>query len=227
MSFRHLTSSSPEHADRRLGAGLLVLLLAAVVAIALWQSTDSNSDSGSGRGGRSSRQPDSRVEARQLESFALLRTSPEGLPSLVVKSLGPPVHGMRWDLAQRLPLHLQGSFWLVPGKGYLCLVAQWEKPTAGRFCAETRYVLAHGLAGVFVHAPGAPWFGTPGKRLIVGVAPDDATKVVVYDHGSTSSTPVGPDGVFRLSDSIARPPRQIAAILRTREQKIGHRAASR
>lgn len=215
MSFRHLTSSNSEHADRRLGAGLLVpmlVLLAAVVAIALWQSSDSSS--GSGQGGTRPRQPHSQIEARQRESFALLRTPPEGLPPLVVKSLGPPVHGMRWDLAQQLPLHLQGSFWLVPGKGYLCLVARWEKPTAGRFCAETGYVLAHGLAGVFVKAPGAPWFGTPGKRLIVGVAPDTASKVIVYDRGAPSSTPVDPNGVFRLSDSIPSPPRQIAAIPR-------------
>jgi hypothetical protein len=193
---------------------LALLATGAVIALAQSSGSDSSSQADS-RPAKGSRQPlAGQVEARQLASYALLRTPPEGLPAAAGRSLGRPVHGMRWDLAQRLPLRLRGKFWLVPGHGYLCLVAQWEASTAGRFCAETGYVLAHGLAGVFVKAPGAPWFGTPGKRLIVGIAPDRAAKLRVYDRGTTSSAPVNAAGVFKLSDFIADPPREMAAIPR-------------
>jgi hypothetical protein len=149
------------------------------------------------------------VEARELTSFALLRTPPEGLPGAVRRSLRGTAHQMRWHLAQRLPTQLRSPFWLVPGPGVVCLV-QWERPVAASFCPTVQAALEHGVAGVFIRVPSAPWFGTPGRRLIVGVAPERARQIFVYTSGSVRAVPVRAEGVFMLSDSIAAPPDLLA-----------------
>lgn len=190
---------------RRFAGLALIAVVGLVLIIAPWSGTADRQ--GSGTEPRGARDP--LVEARQLKSFALLRTLPEGLPKAVRRSLGPSAHGMRWQLAQRLPTQLRSPVWLVPGAGVICLVL-WERRVAASFCPTAQAALQHGVAGVFIRVPSAPWFGTPGRRLVIGVAPDRASEILIHTHGSVRSVPVSGEGVFALSDSIAAPPDLLA-----------------
>jgi hypothetical protein len=144
-----------------------------------------------------------RVEHRQLANFALLRTRPEGLPARTQRILGTPTFGLNWRLAQRIPVALPGAYWLVPGNGYLCVVAQ-EGMGVGTTCAPTSEAVEHGIASITVTPPG-PASHIPPSRLIVGVAPDGAREVLVHTHGAIATVPVV-DEVFVLRDSVAAPP---------------------
>jgi hypothetical protein len=198
-AIRHLAEHS--RADRRLGAGLLVLVLLSLGFLSCGSEQ-----------GPTDRVPSAlaheSVDQRQLAGFELFRTRPEGLPSEVRKFLTKPGYPMQWGMAQLLPVRLKGKFWLVPGAGHLCLVVENE-PIAGRFCATTKNVLKHGVSAVFLRAPGTPWFGTPGRRLIVGVAPEGVRDVLILTDGKKGHAWVRSHGIFTLSDSVNDPPREI------------------
>jgi hypothetical protein len=71
---------------------------------------------------------------------------------------------------------------------------------------------AHGLAAVFLRTPGSPWLGTPGSRLIVGIAPANARGVVASTHGRRGFMPVRADGVFTRADAEDDPPDQTTVV---------------
>lgn len=144
-----------------------------------------------------------RVEHRQLAHFALLRRRPEGLPARTQRILRTPTFGLSWKLAQRIPVTLPGAYWLVPGDGYLCVVAQ-ESMGVGTTCAPTAEAVQHGIASITI-TPLRPAPGIRPSRLIVGVAPDGAREVLVHTHGAVATVPVV-DEVFVLRDSVAAPP---------------------
>jgi hypothetical protein len=146
-----------------------------------------------------------RLERRQFANFALFRTRPEGLPASVRRILGTPIAGMNWGLAQRMPVPAPGSYWLVPGAGYLCIVDRTPASAGiGTVCATTGQALTRGLATIAIPRRTAI---TPGgtSRLIVGVAPDRARDVDVHTRHVVVSAPVV-NGLFVRRDAVAAPP---------------------
>jgi hypothetical protein len=150
-------------------------------------------------------------ERQQLSNFALLRTRPEGLPLGVRRVLRAPVFGLNWKLAQRIPSTLRGTYWLVPGNGYLCVIAQGSmgSPETGTTCAPTSQAVENGVADVTI-ARAAPGSRVRPGRLIVGVAPNGARQVVFHTRGTVEAAPVV-DDVFVLRDAIAAPPDSFTA----------------
>lgn len=154
--------------------------------------------------------PVTRAAPAQRERFALLRTRPEGLPAHVRGILRTPIMGMNWALAQRLPVRLPGAYWLVPGRGHLCIVDQGSlgNPGVGTACTPTAEALVHGIASVTVAMPrDAAHVGQ--ARLIVGVVPDGVRRVRVTTRGQVASAAVT-GTLFVLRDALAAPPDQIA-----------------
>jgi hypothetical protein len=144
--------------------------------------------------------------------FAALRTAPVPLPRDVAKTLGPAGHGVDWNRAHRLSLPVKARFWAARGQGYLCIAVLTPGGTTGRFCASDATARAHGLAAVFLRIPGAPWFDTPGSRLIVGIAPENARGVVASTHGHRRFMPIRADGIFIRADTERDPPDQTTVV---------------
>lgn len=140
----------------------------------------------------------------QRENFALLRTRPEGLPVHLRDLVRTRDAAFNPALAQRIPVLLPGSWWLVPDGSQLCLVSEVPGTTgAGTVCGSTREALKEGIATISF----APAERTPAvapTRLVVGVAPDDAREALVHTHGSVAAVPVV-GGVFVLRDSARAP----------------------
>lgn len=145
----------------------------------------------------------SNAQPRQLAAFALLRTPPEGLPTATQRILRRPIFGINWKLAQRIPVKSEGTYWLAPGDGHLCVISQGVMggPGVGTTCATTSQAIAHGIADTSITLPGA----AHRTRLIVGMAPDGAREALVHTHGAIAATPVH-DEVFVLRDPTLAPP---------------------
>jgi hypothetical protein len=155
----------------------------------------------------------SHLARSQSAHFALLRTRPEGLPAQTRRILRTPIVGMNYDLAQRIPAPAPGTYWLVPGVGYLCVVSQVpQTPGVGTVCAKTAQALKDGVATTSIpRGPeGAP---LPGARLIVGVAPDGARAVVASTRGAVARIPVT-NGLFFRRDAAAAPPDRLTVTRR-------------
>lgn len=144
--------------------------------------------------------------------FAALRTAPVPLPREVVRTMGPAAHGVDWNRAHRLPIPVKGRFWAARGQGYLCIAVLTPGGTTGRFCAPNATARAHGLAAIFLRTPRAPWFNTPGSRLIVGIAPKNARGVVADTNGHRSFMPIRTGGIFIRSDAERDPPDQTTVV---------------
>jgi hypothetical protein len=147
------------------------------------------------------------VQPRQLAAFPLLRTPPEGLPIATQRILRKHAFGINWNLARRIPVKLEASYWLVPGNGYLCVISQgvMHGRGVGTTCAQTAEAVAHGIADISIALPGT----AHRTRLIVGVAPIRAHDVLVHTRGKVSVAVVH-QGVFVLRDSILSPPDTMA-----------------
>jgi hypothetical protein len=181
-------------------AGLLgIAVLALIVAVGLSTRSDGEPDSVPQR-------------SRSETGFAALRTAPVPLPPEVVKTMGPATHGVDWNRAHRLPVPIKARFWAARGQGYVCIAVLTPDGTTGRFCTTNATARAHGLAAVFLRIPGAPWFGTPGKRLIVGIAPEHARGVVASTNGQRSFMPVRAGGIFIRADAGRDPPDQTTIV---------------
>lgn len=107
-------------------------------------------------------------------------------------------------MTQRIPVLVPGSYWLVPGIGYLCIVSQVPRtPGVGTVCARTQQVIQQGFATVSFTPAERGAAGVP-SRLLVGIAPDNAREALVHTHGSVATVPVVND-VFVLRDSVQAP----------------------
>lgn len=143
-----------------------------------------------------------RIGTNERKRFTLLRGKPEPLPLYVRRILRRPSFGVNWDLAHRLPLSLRRSFWLVPGRGHLCLVHTETIHEVADACATTGVALKHGIVAVSLRDPGAV---RPAQRLIVGVAPDGASEAVVHTGRVASNVAITRHLVV-LRDSLSQPP---------------------
>jgi hypothetical protein len=105
------------------------------------------------------------VERRQLSDFSLLRTTPEGLPARMRHALRAPAFGSNWNMAQRVPVKLTGTYWIVPGRGHLCIVS-WRSmgnPAIGTTCATTLHAIENGIADVTVVRAATALHVLPGR----------------------------------------------------------------
>jgi hypothetical protein len=206
------------NAGRRLGAGLLFLAVAA--GVVLWQigAFDRNSRQGDSTVGSTAlpearEQPSpmiTRVARRQFESFAVLRTRPEGLPPSVTRALRAPIYGMNWTLAQKLPVDAVGvRLWAVPGHDAICILGQEKRAAVIATCATTHHAVREGVATVLLRAPGRPESGrAPSRRLVAGLAPDHARTMRIYTRQSIATAHVF-DGTFTLEDASMDSPDRI------------------
>jgi hypothetical protein len=144
----------------------------------------------------------SRVQPPQLSAFALLRKPAEGLPPATQRFFRKPVFGGNWNLARRIPAKAEGTYWLVPGYGHLCLISQgvMGNISVSATCEKTAEATTHGIAAISMTPPGAPH----PARLIVGVAPDGTREALVHTRGVVATVPVR-DGTFVLRDSTLAP----------------------
>jgi len=149
------------------------------------------------------------VERSQRIHFALLRGLPEPLPPSIRRVLRKPTYGMNWELAQRLPLSLRGSFWLIPGRHVLCVLHAETLHEASSACAPTKIALAHGVVAALLQEASAV---TPVERLIVGVVPDGATEAAVHTGRITSRVAIT-HHLFVLRDSMKEPPEVVSLTL--------------
>jgi hypothetical protein len=148
------------------------------------------------------RESDGRLPHVLSDSFALLRTPPDGIPPRVKQALSDPIPGMSWSLARRVPVSATSAYWLVPGVENLCVVATIPKsPTIGSVCASTGEALRHGIANTSLDP-------TSGRRIIVGVVPKGTRAVIVRSGNLTTSVRVR-HGHFVLRDSVSLPPDQM------------------
>jgi hypothetical protein len=153
----------------------------------------------------------SHLQDMQRKEFAIFRTMPEGLPPFVTHILRQPIYGLNWSLSQRIPLKKLAAIWAVPGNGFICLVSSQtqERQLVGVTCNATKQIVKRSLFTAFL----APSSQHPASahRLIVGIAPDLASKVLAQTGINTVSIPVS-HNVFVRSDEAARPPDQIAVV---------------
>lgn len=144
----------------------------------------------------------SRVQPPLLSAFALLRTRPEGLPPATQRFLRRPVFGSNWNLARRIPVKAEGTYWLVPGNRHLCLIwgGVMGGPGVGATCVKTAQAIVHGIAASSITPPDAPH----PARLIVGIAPDGTREALVHTRDVIAAVPVR-GAVFVLRDSTLAP----------------------
>ncbi len=190
--------------SRHLGLVLAALMAAIVLAScgASGQTTPGTDAGGSQAGQGPAAAGGEEISPLLPTHFALLRAPAEGLPAEVERALRPPVQGMAWNLARRVPVSAPGRYWLVPGDRYLCLVDVLPgSPTIGTVCATVGQALHHGIVNTSVDP-------TTKRRTMVGVVPNGTRSVVVRTGGSDAPAPVR-DGYFVVSDSIVKPPTEV------------------
>jgi hypothetical protein len=148
------------------------------------------------------------TEAQQLTAFAALRSSPEGMPADLRKILRHPVFGVNFALAQRLPVPLRHRYWVIPGRGTICLIARTAKGMAAELtCSSTAQILQEGLVATTLAQPLRS--RAPAPRLIIGMAPDGENKALIRTGKETVTAEID-KGVFVMRDRAADPPDSIS-----------------
>lgn len=206
------------HLGRRFGAALGVLACGIAISQVLNGEGSSGAHHAEARPSHHGPPTDSIVPViehasnRQVSTFSVFRSLPEGLPPSVTKALRVPLYGLNWALAQRIRSTAQGRFWAVPGRGVICIVGQENPISASANCATTRHAMAHGIAAVLLREPRKRGLGTPrGYRLLVGITPDGTRAMQVYtNHSPITAGVIG--GVFTHQDRIMDPPERMVPL---------------
>jgi hypothetical protein len=148
----------------------------------------------------SDRHANSRVPPMLVSNFTLFRSPANGVPESVWQPIHQSIPGMLWAQSRRIPVSSSDAYWLVPGRRHLCIISlSRASSTIGTVCSGIRQAIHHGIADTSLGM-------RPPKRLIVGVAPDRARRVVVLSAGSSFSVRVHRLGVFTRSDSVPKGP---------------------
>jgi hypothetical protein len=143
-----------------------------------------------------------RVSRRVRARFSVLRTREEGLPRGITKLLRRPTHGLNWQLAQVLPSTDGIPFWVVPGRGVMCLVGQEDANSVTTVCTRSRDALRQGLSVALLRPDRQ---GRPAHRLIVGLAPDGTRTIRIFTRDETTAAQVF-NGFFVARDGVMDPP---------------------
>jgi hypothetical protein len=123
------------------------------------------------------------VPARQLRAFSILRAPPETPPLndrlAMEKTVEGRGFGLMFELAHRVPTLLGEYTWIVPGDGYICIMA--NRPIVAG-CNTTLETIQRGMAVVAIHPP-LPHHSAK-RYVLYGIAPDGVHTVVVKpEHG--------------------------------------------
>jgi hypothetical protein len=145
---------------------------------------------------------------RLTVGLPLLGTAPEGLPADVEAILREPTYGLNWDLAQRIPTRAPGGFWAVPGRDVVCVLSRQSSEAVASNCARAGHAIAHGIAAILISDGRTPSLGEGGRRLLVGIAPAEATTMRVYTDGDLRVVKVS-NGAFTLRDESDDPPQNM------------------
>lgn len=198
--------------SRRIVAGCLLLLLLGTVAYGAMRSDDPPTAAAFpeeiGTVGKETSWPSRGwLGAR---SFSILRNAPSGIPVAIRRRVRRPSHGERWSQARRIPTHVQGVFWLIPGPSHLCLLAR-ARGALGQVCAAWRRAIRSGVSLVIL-APHPRMHAEDASRFMIGVAPDFARAACVYERQAVTRIPVNKKGVFVLTDGSNLPPTLVRPI---------------
>lgn len=209
----------------RFGVGLLAFWL---IALGLWwmfrdgapeQVARHLSSASEARSAREQSQSQSappvigQLEDRQRANFEVFRTPPEPLPWSMRRAIGHPIHGIDWDLAQRLPIRQPARAWAVPGNRSICILTlqvRRGRGAVGATCDSAEGTLQHGLAATLLTERGTGPLQRV-SRAIVGIAPNRAHEVVAEALGSTVRIAVV-DGAFVRRDAVPFPPDRLRLI---------------
>lgn len=104
------------------------------------------------------------------------------------------------------------SVWAVPGNRYICLLSLQGHRGVGVTCDRTSNVLHHGLATTLLDEQGQGIFVT-GRRVIVGIAPDQTRDVIAEGPESAVEIPVVGGG-FTWRDRSTYPPERLKLMKR-------------
>ena len=192
--------------SRRTRAGSLVALLLALGVASCGSGASTGVDAGTSRttGMPPAVRMIQQASRLQRKRFALLRTRPEGLPAHLRDLVHTREASFNPVLAQRVPVLLPGSYWLVPEHRQLCVVSEVPgTPGAATVCGSTHQAIAEGIVTISFAPAERASAGAP-TRLVVGVVPDGTREARVHTHGSIAAVPVV-RGVFVLRDAVRAP----------------------
>ena len=122
------------------------------------------------------------VEPAQRTAFTILRAKPNRPPDDLARRVERVVEGrgfgLQTSLARKVRTQLGDDAWVIPGKGYLCVVAS-TPIVAG--CNTTAATIAQGMSVVAI-LPAT--FGGGKQYDLYGLAPDDVQEVVVQPENA-------------------------------------------
>jgi hypothetical protein len=133
------------------------------------------------------------ADARDLAQFAILRRAPGEADQIPPQS---PValsgsSGANLGLARRAQGFGAQRAWVVPGRGTLCLIAQWPaRHGGGANCVPD----ASAAAGELVVVSGTT--GARGFEFVAGLVPDGVSVVSVHLRGRGVTTAAVHEGVY-------------------------------
>ena len=133
------------------------------------------------------------TDAHDLAQFAILRreqTEADQIPPQSPVALSG-ASGANLALARRAQGFGEQRAWIVPGRGTLCLIAQWPaRHAGGANCVPD----ASAAAGQLVVVSGTQ--GAPGFEFIAGLVPDGVSVVSVHLRGRGISTAAVHEGLY-------------------------------
>jgi len=141
------------------------------------------------------------------KSFSLLRTAPEP-PPRVVQDAQPGLSDRSWQRAQRLPGISSERYWLVPTQRGVCLVAEALGQVATS-CAPGAIAVRQGVV-ILQMPPEVADSPLTVARVIVGVAPDGTSQVILQEPTGKTRLQVGNGGVFQISDRSEEIPTRVS-----------------
>ena len=150
--------------------------------------------------------PISMVERTQYRMFAAFRRPAQPLPNAISRLITTSELGLNPQLARKLTTAFGVTVWVVPGRGFLCLVAQAREP--GYTCASSAEAVDHGGIDISNIGRGvAP--ATRPIRTLIGLARDHAKRVTIRTGPRQKSVRVV-RGLYAFQDRVPDAPTSIS-----------------
>jgi hypothetical protein len=135
------------------------------------------------------------VQPAQLKAFAVLRDAPEPPLLANVLAMERVVEGRNFGLmfsyAHRVPTSIHQDAWVIPGDGFICVMA--SKPIVAG-CNTTAETIQHGMSVVAIQPP-LPHH--KGKRYtLFGIAPDGVKTMRIRGVGERRATALVVENVY-------------------------------
>jgi hypothetical protein len=150
--------------------------------------------------GKGSPKEGSGVERRLLRSFSVLRTPTSSPPLETQRAMERTVEagdfGLVTRFAHEVPTAIFENAWVVPGTGYICVMAS-EPLVAG--CNTTAQAIRHGMSVVAI-TPSAQG-GRRKTYTLFGIAPDGVGQVLVREQAGKQAVVEVHDNVYAFRAS--------------------------